>query len=141
MRLTIELVPSTCWNANVRTLVTKAEWDRIRKKVYAAADFACEACGRRGTVLHAHEKWAYDDQTHRQVLEDMVALCPGCHEVKHLGFAQTQGRGDQARTHLAKVNGWALAQADAYILQQFKLWEERSRVEWTIDTSALARYS
>ncbi len=32
-RLTVELVPSTCWYTNVRSHVPKAVWDRLRRQV------------------------------------------------------------------------------------------------------------
>jgi hypothetical protein len=36
-RLTVELVPSTCWYTNVRSNVSKAVWDRLRRRVAAEA--------------------------------------------------------------------------------------------------------
>ena len=49
-RLTIELVPSTCFCKNVRSQVDPARGDRIRMAVYAAAGSKCEICGGRGTA-------------------------------------------------------------------------------------------
>jgi hypothetical protein len=45
--------------------------------------------------------WRFDDRTHVQALVRMIALCPVCHQVKHLWLANVQGRGAQARAHLA----------------------------------------
>ena len=47
-RLTVELVPSTCWYTNVRSHVPKAVWDRLRRQVAAEAGDRCEICGGRG---------------------------------------------------------------------------------------------
>ena len=44
MKLTIELVPSTAWFTNVRSEVSKAKWDKIRRKSYKHADYKCEIC-------------------------------------------------------------------------------------------------
>ena len=44
-KLTIELVPATCWQTNVRSVVKKSEWDKIRKRVYKEAGHKCEVCG------------------------------------------------------------------------------------------------
>ena len=41
-RLTVELVPSTCWYTNVRSHVPKTVWDRLRRQVAAAAGDRCE---------------------------------------------------------------------------------------------------
>jgi hypothetical protein len=57
----------------------------------------------------------------------MIALCPACHECKHIGLANTQGRGEIAAKYLAKVNQWSIEQAIAYIEESFKIWQRRSR--------------
>src|SRR5450755_4554229 len=48
-RLTVELVPATCWHANVRTAVTQGDWDRIRHRVYDRAEHRCEIVERRSS--------------------------------------------------------------------------------------------
>src|SRR2546423_14926422 len=47
-RLTVELVPSTCWYSNVRSHVPKAVWDGLRRQVGANPGNCCEICGGRG---------------------------------------------------------------------------------------------
>jgi hypothetical protein len=115
-RLTVELVPKTSWYNNVRALVDELGWDRIRRQVYRQAEYRCEICGGRGPEhpVECHEVWRYDDRTRTQMLVRMIALCPACHQVKHIGLANVKGKGAQARGHLARVNGWTLAQADTY---------------------------
>jgi hypothetical protein len=141
-RLTVELVPKTSWYHNVRALVDEQGWDRIRRQVYRQADYRCEVCGGRGPEhpVECHEVWHYDDRTRVQALVRMIALCPACHQVKHLGLANVQGKGAQARAHLARVNGWTLAQADAYIAEVFRVWAQRSSGPWTLDLAGLRPY-
>jgi hypothetical protein len=141
-RLTIELVPKTSWYHNVRALTDELGWDRIRRQVYRQADYRCEVCGGKGPEhpVECHEVWRYDDRTRLQLLVRMVALCPACHEVKHIGLANVRGRGAQARAHLARVNGWTLAQADAYIAEAFQVWAQRSQGPWTLDLEGLRPY-
>jgi hypothetical protein len=138
-RLTIELVPKTSWYNNVRALTDELGWDRIRRQVYRQADYRCEICGGRGPEhpVECHEVWRYDDRTHVQMLVRMIALCPACHQVKHIGFANVKGKGAQARAHLARVNGWTLEQADAYVSEAFRVWAQRSRGLWTLDLEGL----
>ena len=138
-RLTIELVPQTCWFSNVRSEVSAADWDRLRKTTAEAAGNKCEVCGGRGPKwpVECHEIWDYDDAAHRQTLLGLTALCPACHEVKHIGFANVRGRGHAAAKYLAAVNGWTQAQADRYIAEQFAVWEKRSRFEWALELSWL----
>lgn len=140
--LTVELVPSTCWYTNVRSNVSKSDWDKLRRLTYKQANYHCEVCQGRGTnhPVECHEIWDYDDQHHIQKLVRLIALCPACHEVKHIGFANTRGRGEIALQHLAKVNGWSLDQAQVYVDQCFQIWQERSQYEWTLDISYLKEF-
>jgi hypothetical protein len=141
-RLTIELVPRTCWFSNVRDRVSREDWDRIRKQVYKRAGHRCEVCGGRGSrhPVECHEVWEYDETTGVQSLTGMIALCPACHEVKHMGLAGIKGRGEIAAAHLAEVNGWTSQVTAAYIDQAFAVWKDRSNRTWSLDVSALSAY-
>jgi hypothetical protein len=135
--LDIELVPSTVWYTNLRSELTKAQWDHLRKNCYRAAGYVCEVCGGKGPKwpVECHEIWDFDDVAHTQTLTGLIALCPSCHEVKHFGLASKRGRGDDARDHLMKVNRFCQSDANAYIDDAFRLWSERSEHEWTLDIS------
>lgn len=141
-RLTIELVPATAWYTNVRSNVSKEEWDRLRKLVYAEAGYLCEICNGQGTKwpVECHEMWEYDDDAHTQTLIKLVALCPRCHEVKHIGRANIKGTFYRALQHLAEVNEWSLEEAEEYVAIQFLIWQERSKYEWQLDILALNDY-
>ena len=138
-RLTIELVPSTCWWSNVRSNVSKSDWDRLRKHTYKKASYRCEICGGVGEKhpVECHEIWNYNESTRVQTLERLIALCPNCHSVKHIGFTQLQGRASEAINHLAKVNNWNLSQALIYLFECFETWQKRSQYEWQLDISYL----
>lgn len=103
-KLKIELVPKTCWFSNLRKELTQEEWDRVRKYTYdLSKDHCCMICGAKGR-LSAHEIWEYDEACHIQKLIGLIALCDDCHMVKHIGFAQLQGKYDAAVNHFRKVN-------------------------------------
>jgi hypothetical protein len=87
--------------------------------------------------VECHEVWDYDDTRHVQRLVRLIALCPSCHECKHIGFANVRGRGDIAAAHLASVNQWSAAMADDYVGECFELWEHRSQFKWSLDISCL----
>ncbi len=135
--LTIELVPSTVWYKNLRSELTKAQWDHLRKNSYRAAGYVCEVCGGKGPKwpVECHEIWEFNDEEFTQTLKGLISLCPSCHEVKHIGLAGKRGRGENARSHLAQVNGWTEAHAQEYIEGAFSIWAERSLNEWTLDIS------
>jgi hypothetical protein len=138
-RLTIELVPKGQWGVNLRSELSKGEWDRLRKATYKAAGYRCEVCGGVGPrhPVECHERWRYDEDTKTQVLEGLIALCPACHEVKHIGRAGAMGRAEDAVAHLMEVNGWEADRALGYIDDAFGVWAKRSGEGWTLDLSWL----
>jgi len=143
IKLSAELVPKTAWYSNVRSNVSRAEWDRIRHQVYEAAGNVCEVCGGVGKKhpVECHEVWEYNDKTHVQKLVSMTALCPACHSVKHLGRARMVGIYHLAMQQLIKVNGWTYAEADKYSKEIFEEWKRRSQHPWKLDLRGLNKYT
>lgn len=139
LKLTIELVPKTSWYDNVRSHVSKEVWDKLRNEVYFQASYKCEICGGKGHKwpVECHEVWEYDDINHVQKLVRLIALCPNCHKVKHVGLARLQGDNEIVIEQLMKVNEMFRDEAEEYIYQAFKIWQERSKHNWTVDISYL----
>jgi len=129
--LTIELVPATSWGANLRSVLPKEDWDRLRKSTCRATGYRCEICRERGPAhpVECHERWKYDDAAGVQRLVGLVALCPSCYAVKHLGA--------EALVKLMRLNNWTAAVAREYVDLVFEIWEMRSAVEWRLDLSWL----
>jgi hypothetical protein len=140
--LTIELVPSSSWFNNVRAAVTRKQWDTLRKQVYTQAWDTCQICGGIGPKhpVECHEIWHYDDIKLIQKLTGMIALCPDCHMVKHMGLAQINNKDKQALNHFMKVNELKKEEAEKYIANAFAKWAERSGKTWTLDISILEGY-
>lgn len=140
-KLTIALVPKTCWCSNVRDHATKQQWDVLRKATYRTAGHVCEICGGKGPKwpVECHEKWQYRIRkgVKTQILRGLIALCPSCHAVKHMGRSIVVGEGDNAMVHLAAVNDWTEEQVEHYLNLVFDIWERRSRYEWNLDLSWL----
>lgn len=138
-KLAISLVPRTSWFTNLRSILPPKEWDTLRKSVYSRANYRCEICQGKGTrhPVECHEEWEYDEKAKIQKLKGLIALCPACHEVVHIGLAQLRGRFDYALHHLAKVNGWTIEKAEKYVEKQFEVWCKRSEYDWKVDISWL----
>jgi hypothetical protein len=135
MKLEIELVPSTAWYSNVRKMVSREEWDQIRKKCYADAGYKCEICGATNVQLNCHEKWSYDDNRHIQKLKGFIGLCENCHWIKHLGLAgirASEGTLDMEKLiqHYLRVNGVNRAEFERQRDEAFNQWQERSKHQW-----------
>ena len=53
-----ELVPAPSWYINLRALLPKEEWDRLRRDCYDRAGNRCQVCGGRGS------KWPVECDEH-----------------------------------------------------------------------------
>jgi hypothetical protein len=115
------------------------EWAKCKAFVRTRSGDRCEVCGGRGPKwpVECHEVWGYDVTTGVQSLDGLIALCPACHEVKHIGRAEAVGNLDRAMNRLMVANGWDQAQTRAYLAGVWKVWQQRSAREWTLDVSWL----
>ena len=137
MKLTIELVPQSAFFKNVRSEVSKDEWDIIRREAYKKAGYKCQICGGAGKQhpVECHEIWEYKNGI--QKLIDFIAICPNCHQVKHIGLSQMRGLEENCVKHLMKVNNMSEKQVITYIENCFAIWRERSEQDWKLDISLL----
>lgn len=142
MKLTIELIPKTCFYSNVRSKVSTSQWNHIKSIVGSKAYYICQICSGVGPKhpVEIHEIWDFDDNSLVQKLIGMIALCPLCHCCKHIGLAQIQGKYKKALAHLMKINKISKNKAQEYIKECFIIWEQRSQKEWTLDISILEEY-
>lgn len=142
MKLTVQLVPSTSFYENVRSICSKTQWDFIRKDVYKKYSYKCAICGGKGDKhpVEAHEVWKYDDNNYIQILTDILAVCPACHTSIHFGLACVRGKQDKALSHLKIVNGISIDEAQSHVKRSFEEFNRRSKHQWTLDVSYLEKY-
>lgn len=137
LKLKIELVPATSWYSNLRKVLQRNDWNKLRKQIYVKYDHKCGVCNVQSR-LNCHEIWTYNDQNYRQKLDGFIALCNLCHHIKHIGLAEImadQGRlnYDNIVKHFMKVNNCDRIIFEKHKQEAFKKWEERSKHEWEID--------
>ena len=142
LRLTIELVPQTCWYSNMRAVLPQSEWDVLRRQVYAHYRHRCGVCGARAR-LHCHEIWHYDDHAHVQTLRGFIALCEWCHHIKHIGLAgilasRSELDYESVVAHFLRVNRCDRATFDRHRADAFAQFEQRSRHDWRTDLGPYA---
>lgn len=143
LKLSIELVPKTSWYSNLRSEMSKQDWDKIRKETYVKFSHKCGVCGNSEGQLHCHEIWEYGDTTHTQTLKGFIALCVMCHHVKHIGLAGILSeRGeldfDAVIEHFMSVNKCKRDTFNSHYEEAFKIWRKRSSHKWKIN---LGKYS
>lgn len=132
------MVPQALWGRNLRALLAKDDWDRIRKDAYARSGLRCRVCGGRGPKwpVEADEGWQYDDTARVQTLKGVISLCPDCHGVRHWGKTTTDGRQNKALAWMAELNGWTRAEAQRCADDAMDQWQDRSRFQdWKCDIS------
>jgi hypothetical protein len=137
MKLEIDLVPQTAWYSNLRTKISKKDWDEIRKRSYSETGNKCAICGAE-EKLNCHEIWEYDDEKYIQKLKGFIALCDDCHMIKHIGFAGIQnskGLLDMNKLikHFMKVNDVDRKTFDIHYEKSFEMWKGRSQHNWKTD--------
>ncbi len=141
--LKIELIPSTCHYSSARTMITKSQWDKIRKLTYGFGNMKCKFCGINKNqligrnFLECHEVWNYDDENHIQKLVDLECVCTLCHLTKHIGRAIAIGNVNLCHKQLARVNKWTPEEIKQHILESFKIHKQRSKFKWALDLSIL----
>jgi hypothetical protein len=140
--LFVDMVPSSCWFTNVRSCVSPKDWERLRRMLTRRAGQRCEICGQREEHnarrwLEAHERWSYDESGPTQILRRLICLCTDCHTTTHFGLAGLHGKANEARAHLCKVTGMSMAQANEHIRNAWAVWEERSKIHWSLSLDLL----
>lgn len=136
-----DMLPTTTWESNLRTMFAEKEWDRLRKFCYQAAGHACVACGSRGEPhVEAHESWSFDEAKGIQRLKGLLCLCPTCHKAKHLGYAQRIGRLADVLERLKWLNDWDERQLQAGLADVERRQKQLSARSWALDLSFLRTY-
>lgn len=140
-KLNFELVPDGCWYSNLRTILSKRQWDFLRQEAKDRAGGKCMICGVKAKRLEAHERWSYDQNKKVQKLEDIIAVCPDCHHVIHIGRTQLKGDEERAEKHFMKVNECSYAEYRAALGEANEIHKRLNAVsEWNLDLSYLRKY-
>ncbi len=143
MKLEIELIPRTCWNKNLRKLLKANRWNQISKSVREAANHKCEICGAKCEKLEAHEQWEYNDVNRVQSLKRIIAVCPDCHHVIHLGATKMRLGLDaykDALEHYKKVNNYDDEKAKDEIKKASIVYQNRSTfTDWHFDEESFEK--
>ncbi len=140
-KLNFELVPDGCWYSNLRTILSKKQWDFLKAEAKQKANGRCMVCGTKTARLEAHERWSYDEKNSIQKLQDIVAVCKDCHAVIHIGRTQLVGDIERAEKHYTKVNDCSYAEFREELGKANAIHQKRNKIsEWKLDLTYLKKY-
>ena len=140
-KLNFELVPEGCWNSNLRTILSKKQWDYIKQLAKQNANHQCAICGKKSSRLEAHERWVYDIESSTQKLVGIIAVCKDCHSVIHIGRTQLVGNIERAEKHYMMVNNCTYSDFRRELGKANELHQLLNRVEeWKLDISSLKEF-
>lgn len=140
-KLRIQLIPESSWYYNLRSVLPKDEWNKLRKKVYAYFGYSCATCRSSGE-LHAHEVWKFDARKERQSLRRIVALCENCHSVEHFGRTMMVSPVYVSRItkHALKIFKCTPLQFQKKVDKAFAVWQQRNLHVWKVDFGPYANF-
>ena len=141
LNLSIELIPESAWHNNLRTVLTKEDWDTLRRYVYKRAGYECQICGSVGDdwPVECHEVWAFTIPNGYPIqgLIDLIALCPMCHRVKHIGRSFSEEDAIEVFNHFCNINKLTFRQAEGIIARAKRRCFERGQHKWTLSIDRL----
>ncbi|MEU5156137.1 hypothetical protein [Glycomyces sp. NPDC021274] len=143
-----DMLPESVWGSNLRGILSKADWDRLRIPVCEAAFNRCEVCGQPGydpdtnrpRRPDCHELWHFEVTSTSAVqrLARLVALCPDCHRVQHAGRASVRGELSMVVSQLRAVNAWNQSEVRQALHNAEERYRWRRRFSWGLDLTLLA---
>jgi hypothetical protein len=81
----------------------------------------CSVCGSRASEIDEDWRYCVKGDAGIAVLEGLVQLCNVCHLAKHLGYALTHGRFEEAIKRVAEVNNVSEELAKQVAEEAFKV--------------------
>jgi hypothetical protein len=143
-----DMLPENVWGSNLRGILSKADWDRLRIPVCETADNRCEVCGQpgydpdRGSPRRpdCHELWHFvvGRDSAIQRLARLIALCPDCHRVQHTGRASVRGELSKVVGQVRAVNSWNHSEVRLALHNAEERYRWRRRFSWDLDLTLLA---
>jgi len=149
-----ELIPGSSWGSSLANLLTKGNWDQLRKPIIDRNSGICEFCGKLvGSSLDVHEVWSYSElptrrelnelpEGHvffaRQTLVKLLGVCKECHECFHPGLAEVKGRINHVERRMCVINSWSSDDFNDYYDTLLQRNQVLSEVYWRLDLSIIA---
>ncbi len=139
LKLNFELVPDACWGVNLRNAYPDL-WKVVSKIIRDRANSKCTICGEYSNKLEAHEVWEYSLKG-VQKLKDIIAVCPLCHSVIHIGRTELKGDIVLAEKHFMKINACSYSEYRKALGEAVSKHKELNKIsEWITDLSFIKNF-
>ena len=129
-----DLIPSSAWFANLRTVIPAPQWKELSAYVRHRHQYRCEMCGS-DKRLEAHERWLFNKETGTQRLMRIMCLCKMCHLSVHIGLASQLGFREEIENHIFSISGWEKNDLSAHMNDAREKWQSLSRASYKMDVS------
>ena len=144
-------MPRPLWGVNLRRLLPKSQWQKMRQELIRERGLHCQTCDTIETEskrIFAHEEWEYETTYSPAVahLKRLVLSCWHCHAVEHFGATGnmvlsgelTPKAIEHTIEHFCRVNRVQRDAFDAHRLEARAEWLLRSKLEWIVDWGAFS---
>jgi len=142
LRLQTELIPRPLWGMNIRRVLGKKRWFRLRDAVTNYRGRTCAICGSTAP-LQGHEVWNYAEKkrTGTATLADIRLVCQDCSSIHHFGRFQLllaskvipREEFERVMQHMMRVNDCTIAEWEKHAQEAQEAWQRRSKLRWKID--------
>jgi len=142
----IRMVPGPLWGKNLRRLLPKSQWNKIRRNVIAERGLKCQTCGKveiESKRIFAHEEWEYDTGRTPAVarLVELKLSCWHCHAVEHFGATGNMVRSGELTEraiedtirHFCRLNGVGRNEFESQLAEAKAAWMRMSQLQWEVD--------
>lgn len=145
----IRMVPGPLWGMNLRRMLPKSRWQKIRHGLIQERGLRCQTCGKTETEskrIFAHEEWEYETTSSPAVahLRGLVLSCWHCHAVEHFGATNNMVLSGELTVqaiedtieHFCRVNQVGREVFDAHLAEARVEWTRLGKMDWKVDWGA-----
>lgn len=129
--LTIEFDTLGVFHRDFKEYLYIDQWGFIESLVLQRAGHCCQFCGDK-QGLQAYAAWATDQEMSRVFVDEILAVCQACWQVKNLPLYSERNK-PQLLFQLKKVNGWDELTAVQHFDQQWDYYEQLLKTTWQVD--------
>ncbi len=147
----IRMVPGPLWGMNLRRMLPKSRWQKIRHGLIQERGLRCQTCRKtemQSKRIFAHEEWEYEATSSPAVahLRGLTSNCWHGRAVQHFGATGNMVRSGELTAqaiedtieHFCRVNQVSRDAFNAHRAEARAEWTRFSKMKWKGDRGAFA---